>query len=491
MSDALQQFREALAARGIAPPDEIIADGRIHRCDVEGKRGKGDASYLLHLDGIPAGGFENFRDGLGWQNWRADTGRVLTPAEKAEHRARVEAAQQQRQADETARHEEAQRVCTLIWNQALPVDLEALHPYLARKGVQSHGLRVTKDGRLIVPIRDAAGTLHSLQFIDADGVKRFKTGGRKHGCYYAIGKPNDVLCIAEGYATGASIHEATGNAVAVAFDTGNLLRVAQALRAKLPDVKIVLCADDDWRTEGNPGLTKAREAARVVNGLVAVPDFGTDRPEGVSDFNDIAVLFGLEAVRRAVEAAIEPPKRIAQTSPTGDSGILTSPSPLPKLPDVPEFPLELLPDDLVDWVADAAERARFRPEFAAVPCMAALGSLIGRKLGIRLKQRDDWTEYANVWGAIIGPPSALKSPAIREAMRPFKGLQVAADMHHRDELADYETALEGYKLQKCAKRKTAVKALAKNPEAEIDLDCEEPDKPLPGPKMTDGAALTA
>lgn len=78
------------------------------------------------------------------------------------------------------------------------------------------------------------------------------------------------------------------------------------------------------------------------------------------------------------------------------------PMPLPKLPAVPEFPLELLPDDLIGWVSDAAERARFRPDFAAVASMVALGAVLGRKLGIRLKQRDDWTEYANVWGGLIG-----------------------------------------------------------------------------------------
>jgi putative DNA primase/helicase len=72
VSDPIQQLREVLTQRGIIPPDELIADGRIHRLDVEGKNGKGDASYLLHLDGIPAGGFENFRDGLGWQNWRGN-----------------------------------------------------------------------------------------------------------------------------------------------------------------------------------------------------------------------------------------------------------------------------------------------------------------------------------------------------------------------------------------------------------------------------------
>ena len=92
MSDAFQQFRDALAGRGIVPPADLLADGIIHRCDAEGRGGKGDAAYLLHLDGFPAGGFENWRDGLGWENWRADMGRTLTPAEEAAHRAKIEAA---------------------------------------------------------------------------------------------------------------------------------------------------------------------------------------------------------------------------------------------------------------------------------------------------------------------------------------------------------------------------------------------------------------
>src|SRR5262245_29250776 len=91
MGDPIQQFRDALSRRGIIVPDESIADGRIHRCDAEGKNGKGDAAYLLYLDGIAAGGFQNWRDGLGWEDWRADIGRPLTPGEKAAHREKIEA----------------------------------------------------------------------------------------------------------------------------------------------------------------------------------------------------------------------------------------------------------------------------------------------------------------------------------------------------------------------------------------------------------------
>jgi putative DNA primase/helicase len=317
MNDALQQFRGALIGRGIVPPDEIVADGQLHRCDAEGKNGKGDAAYVLHSDGIPAGGLENWRDGLGWQNWRADVGRKLTPAEEASHRARVEAMRLRRKADTDARQREARELCALTWDKAQLCDPAKPHPYLVKKGVQAHGLKVAGNGRLLIPVRDADGTLHSLQFIDADGTKRFKTGGRKHGCYFAIGTPDGVLCIAEGYATGASIHEATGHAVAVAFDAGNLLPVALALREKLPDVRIVVCADDDWKTAGNPGLTKAREAAQAAGGLVAIPDFGPDRPGDVSDLNDLATLQGAESVVRCIESAIEPPENEPASSDSG------------------------------------------------------------------------------------------------------------------------------------------------------------------------------
>lgn len=177
----------------------------------------------------------------------------------------------------------------------------------------------------------------------------------------------------------------------------------------------------------------------------------------------------------------------ARVAPWEDAGRVSSavptfpePMPLPKIPPVAEFPLELLPDDLVAWVGDAAERARFRPDFAAVASMVALGSVIGRKLGIRLKQRDDWTEHANIWGALVGPSSALKSPAMRAALRPFKALQVMADKRDASEQENYEAQLEVFKLRKDAKKKMAAKELAKNADATIDLgDMPPPDPPIP------------
>src|SRR5262249_15569695 len=187
-----------------------------------------------------------------------------------------------------------------IWNAA---QLATDYPYLTRKGIKTHGARL-HNGSLVIPMRDG-GELHSLQFITPDGQKRFLTGGRGAGCYFSIGTVTEsrTLCIAEGYATGATIHEATGYPVAVAFNAGNLEPVARALRKKFPDLRLIICADDDVTTAGNPGLTKATEAARSVGGLVAVPDFGTTRPEGATDFNDMASLFGADAVAKAIAGA--------------------------------------------------------------------------------------------------------------------------------------------------------------------------------------------
>ena len=215
MLDSLDQFRAQLTRRGILPKGgEIVADGRIQRCDAEGRGGKGDAAYLLHLDGIPAGGFENWRDGFGWEIWRADIDRALSPAEEAAHRAKLENSRRERELEEAKRKATARKRALSVFEDAALCDS---HPYTARKGIQTHGARMQGD-HLVLPLRDVDGKVHSLQFIGADGEKRYLTGGRKAGCYFDIGQPDGVLCVAEGFATGASIHEATGYAVAVAFD---------------------------------------------------------------------------------------------------------------------------------------------------------------------------------------------------------------------------------------------------------------------------------
>ncbi len=293
--NAPMQFAYAMQQHGIEPPDTINDDGKIYRF---GK--KKTQWYVFHRDGIPAGCFGDWRTGES-TTWHADIGRALTGAETKANRARIAAMKRAREAEEAKRHAEAATEAQARWDAAQPA---GDHPYLITKGVKSYGLRVEND-RLIIPVCDSE-TIVSLQSVSADGEKRFLTGGRKNGCYFTIGETEGapIICKAEGYATGATIHEATGYPVVISFDAGNLLPVAKKMRELFPDAMLVFCADDDHRTEGNPGMTRATEAAQAVGGLVVIPNFGADRPVGSTDFNDMAAHCGMDAVRDAVVGLI-------------------------------------------------------------------------------------------------------------------------------------------------------------------------------------------
>ncbi|WP_254057396.1 toprim domain-containing protein [Stenotrophomonas sp. ZAC14A_NAIMI4_1] len=219
-----------------------------------------------------AGAYGNWKSGLS-ESWCEAGSETLSDADRAALRDAVVRAQRQQQAERTQRQAMARHQARARWQCACAA--EADHPYLVSKGVGVHGLRQL-DGLLLVPLRDGQGRLWSLQSIAADGSKRFLAGGRKHGLYYAVGREvSDVVCIAEGFATAASIHEATGHPTAVAFDAGNLESVACALRAKFPSAVIVMCADDDAATAArlgiNPGVANAQRAADAVGGVVAMP----------------------------------------------------------------------------------------------------------------------------------------------------------------------------------------------------------------------------
>jgi putative DNA primase/helicase len=209
-------------------------------------------------------------------------------------------AKRKQEEEEKKNRAKARTRAAKIWESAAAAPAD--HAYLAEKGVGPHGLRL-HCGELVVPLRDTSGALHSLQFIAADGVKNFLLGGRVTGCHFIIGEPNGALCIVEGFATAASIFESVGHAVAIGFNAGNLPAVAKDLRGKFRDLRLVVCADDDIGTPGNPGMKHARAAAQAVDGFLAVPDFGEHRPERVSDFNDLHRSAGPEAVRACIERA--------------------------------------------------------------------------------------------------------------------------------------------------------------------------------------------
>jgi putative DNA primase/helicase len=299
MNNPAEQFRDTVQAAGITPPD-VIEAGKFYRFPGEGKNGSNTSGWCKLFDDGQGGVFGDYSTGLS-TNWQATLSTPLTATEREAFRRSIAKAKKQAEADRNERYAEAQSRAAEIWDGAALATAE--HPYLAAKGVAPHGLRLHAKGALIAPLY-YEDVLHSLQFIGATD-KRFLKDGRTAGCYYPIGRPDGVLCIVEGFATGATINEATGYAVAVAFNAGNLEAVASAMRTKFPDLILIICADDDYQTGGNPGLTKATAATREVGGLLALPVFDADRPAKATDFNDMASAYGLGAVKKAIAGIVD------------------------------------------------------------------------------------------------------------------------------------------------------------------------------------------
>lgn len=284
MTDVTTLFRDALQSV-YGPLDWLpVPDGDIHRFRVfDDKPGSLNGWYVLYLDGIASGAFGS---------WKAGGTHTWSSREPADYREveqvcqRVEQARQQREAEQQRRQQKTAKLANHWWRDARRADPD--HLYLLAKGVGPHGLRQRGD-ELLVPLY-ADGQLVNLQRIAQDGSKRFLFGGRIKGCYSPLGQvaADRPLCICEGWATGATLHQDGGYTVAAAMNAGNLKPVALALRARHPGLELILAGDDDRHTEGNPGRTAANAAAVAAGGQVAFPDWPADAPTALSDFNDLA-----------------------------------------------------------------------------------------------------------------------------------------------------------------------------------------------------------
>ncbi len=287
MTDPVILFREALQDAFGALDWLPIPDGKIHRFHVPGDRaGSRNGWYILHLDGIACGVFGSWK-ARGSQTWSS-----RKPADHLEAQLiarRIEQVKRQREAEQRERQQNAAHEAFGLWHAAGPADPE--HPYLRRKGCQPHDLRQLGDV-LLVPLF-VSRQLVNLQRIHPDGSKRFLRGGRVAGAYSPIQTPGvrltegSRLYVCEGWATGATIHEHNGAAVACAMNAGNLYAVADRLRLAYPYTEIVIAGDDDRQTEGNPGRTAAERAAAELGCGVVFPVWSGAEPLELSDFNDL------------------------------------------------------------------------------------------------------------------------------------------------------------------------------------------------------------
>ena len=310
---ALDGALKAIRARlGYAPQRLYETNGRPIRFG----RGKSAWAFVHYVNDTWFVYYGDWRTGEQYE-WTSRNQHDLPEVERRRLEENVRRRLEQEKQKQEVQQAAVARSVQAQW-EALP-PAPADHPYLVRKGVRPHGIRI-KDGSLVVPLRDIAGQLWSWQTITPEGDKRFAKGGRTKGLFFTFAQPGQLeaantILICEGWATGATLHETLALPVVAAMNAGNLLPAASALREKFPEVKLVICADDDWETPGNPGVTKAQEAACFVGAAVVVPLWSVERNEKDTDFNDLAQAEGREAVRRIVEAVLAAPDETTSSAP--------------------------------------------------------------------------------------------------------------------------------------------------------------------------------
>lgn len=316
----VEEFADKLREMGcVVAKGHPFMDGQKHRIETVGdKKGERSGFYVGHLDGHPAGYIKNNRTGAEVK-WKAK-GYSLSPEEKAKLAA--EAAQKLQMRSEQKKQAQEAAVGRIKYYMESYLPVQTGTPYLNAKGIKPQpGIFTDREGqKTFIPVYNAAGELRSMQYIQADGTKRFAKDSEQEGCMHVVGQQDlakaKTIILSEGYATAASIKEATDDTVAsvAAFNSGNLPLVAKVLSAKYPQAQFLVAGDDDLAVEAkqgnNPGKEKALEAAKILNCRAVFPVFApgeqSSEHKAFTDFNDLAQKskFGREGLAKQINEAI-------------------------------------------------------------------------------------------------------------------------------------------------------------------------------------------
>lgn len=440
--DGSQEFLNAMRHAGINFKGNVIADGTMQRFATD-KKGQKDGWYVFYGK---AGAFGDWSKDIN-EKWHLKS-EPLPYKDSSKLHQQIENAQKISKEETICRHEES---AAIAWDKWQSYSQTGSSDYLVGKKINAFGIRFSKN-HLIIPMKDVTGKLWSLQSINPNGTKRFLTGGRKKGCFHHIGafKEGEPIFVTEGYATGASVHMATKQTTVIAFDAGNLAPVISELRKAYPTSPVIIAGDDDCWNQGNVGRTKAEHAAQTYDCSVIFPTFNNTGTKP-TDFNDLHVLEGLQVVK-------------AQLEPVINSVDWPDPKPIndikKDLPPVEAMSMQMLPKPYQAWLVDVAERMQCPLDYVAVGAIIVTASIIGAGCGVRPKQKDSWTVIPNLWGGIIGPPSSLKSPALKEVLTPLENLEAEAYEAYEKDLRGYAVDIESYKAVKETIKKKMMKAAA-------------------------------
>jgi putative DNA primase/helicase len=378
-----------------------------------------------------------------------------------------------------------------VWSAATQASHN--HPYLRRKQVtppstlreismkkllniigyipRCDDLRLSGDMVLVAPIvqiRNGERVISNVELIDASGSKAALAGrGTKAAGFWAACKMPDgdgtgvTLLIAEGVATAISAYQATEHPTVASLSSSNITAVTKLMREQYPAALLTVLADI-----GN-GQADAERAAQAVGARIVVPLL----PQGSKgkDFNDMQVAYhhdGLTMVKQQINAA-------------DTESAWPAPDPIEDgLPPVPAFDYTMLPLKVRAYVQDTAERMQCPPDYVAVSMMVALGSVIGRRVGVRPKREDNWTEYGNLWGMLIGRPSMKKSPAMAAGFAGLYKLEKKAAANYARDIEQYRQAQVLAELRNKQIKQNIQSALKKDLNAAADVRLDEPVKPV-------------
>ncbi|HFV7221303.1 TPA: LPD7 domain-containing protein [Escherichia coli] len=319
--DPVTEFSQVLENAGLVIQGLPQMDGAIHRVATrDDKKGAKSGAYRAYLDGRPAGWYRDYRSADDSPtNWVFSGGEQHDPLARLHLRA---FAQQQRDDNARKLQQQYNKQAGYARSYINGLPQATAHEYLTRKGIRAApGVRLNNKNELVIPFSNGRGEIRSYQRIPVTGGKdaRILKDSEKTGNWFTFGTPENgrPLLFAEGYATAASLHEATGLPVLMTVDAGNMIAVAENARKIWTDSPFVFCADNDHQREINKGVFSATKAAEVTNGEVIIPAFTeAEKAQGLTDFNDLDASRGRDDFQHVMNAQL---KHIGIPTPNSDT----------------------------------------------------------------------------------------------------------------------------------------------------------------------------
>lgn len=477
MIDPKIEFANFSTSNGYTLGDDVITD-KLRRFRVDGdSKNEKSGWYILHADGvIPCGIVGNWRAG-DRHKWIGKPENELTPEERAYWRQKCEedrkraAEERDRDRDETARKSEA------VWDKAGPLPLMDI-PYYRDKLVEPHGARQAPKGSehpgwSLIDFRDIRGRIVAIQYIKQGeiagdshyqtGKKRWPKGSHWPGCFHEVpGDPSGVIEVCEGFATGLSIHEATGQTTLVCADAGNLVAVARQLSdcERFRGRRFRICGDVDASQAGQRAANEAAAALKAAGRecSIVLPVFTPEqvaaygkthfdaegKPKAPSDFNDLHQLAGLDEVRRQIEGASG-----ADTQAAGDT--IDEPIPLRRPPKKQEpYPVECLLET-AGMVERLAAITHTPLSIVGSEALAAMSLVVQERydVGTTLFKRTP----TSLFFMGIGDSSLGKDQIDSIIMKPKEEFEEKLEAQYQSEQQEYEIALEAYEIDKSRAKK--------------------------------------